>query len=200
MPTTSSSSDAETVLGEDSPLSPCVWMHTGEGRRQLLEQETAVLSTALQTSAARQAGPGADSGSGLQAPRRELLLSPASQLNVLSQISELADAQPRQLAARPQSPTRQVQRAHVWAPAVETAGRRKNLARPAASAMPKAKKQKKTAAAAAQKQPARSQAERLAADMLDWETCSEGALFVLGADEEEDQWVYEDISDSDFEA
>ncbi|GMF39573.1 unnamed protein product [Phytophthora fragariaefolia] len=100
------------------------------------------------------------------------------------------------------------------------AGEKRSRATPAA-AKPKAKKQKKTP-----KQSAQSQAERLAADMLDWDTCSgkgaesvaamafplrlhleppppmssnasaENELFV---DEEPDDWRYEDISDSDFD-
>ncbi|KAG6952441.1 hypothetical protein JG687_00013003, partial [Phytophthora cactorum] len=133
----------------------------------------------------------------LQNTRRELQLSPASQLNVLSQISELADAQSRQQEARPEAlqPNKPTQRTHMWAPVVETAKRKKNARTAASTTRPKAKKQKTT-----QKKPSHSQAERLAADMVDWETCSEGGLFTVDSSEEEDQWVYDDIIDNDFEA
>lgn len=109
------------------------------------------------------------------APRRELLLSPASQLNVLSQISELADAQSRASAPAPRKPTQR--RAHVWALASDAvAGKKRGPRSTHASAAPKpkAKRQKK-----APKQTTRSQAERLAADMLDWDTCSGEPCFLI---------------------
>ncbi|KAE8916000.1 hypothetical protein PF010_g13246 [Phytophthora fragariae] len=173
-----SDSDAETVLGEDSPLSPCLWTQPAV----VYEAET------RQATAAERAPSSAEPRFASHAPSRELLLSPASQLNVLSQISELADAQSRQSA--PALPlARPIQRrAHVWAPALDSATGKRSSRSTAAAAKPKAKKK--------QKQSTRSQAERLAADMLDWETCSEGDLFIGG---EVGDWSYEDISDSDFD-
>ncbi|KAG2808633.1 hypothetical protein PC116_g20975 [Phytophthora cactorum] len=194
----SSSSDAETVLGEDSPLSPCVWIHsaTVEEWRQSPVQETAEISSEACSAQASEPRQG-ETDFRLQNTRRELQLSPASQLNVLSQISELADAQSRQQEARPEAlqPNKPTQRTHMWAPVVETAKRKKNARTAASTTRPKAKKQKTT-----QKKPSHSQAERLAADMVDWETCSEGGLFTVDSSEEEDQWVYDDIIDNDFEA
>ncbi|KAF1794675.1 SS18 family [Phytophthora cactorum] len=193
----SSSSDAETVLGEDSPLSPCVWIHsaTVEEWRQSPVQETAEISSEACSAQASEPRQG-ETDFRLQNTRRELQLSPASQLNVLSQISELADAQSRQQEARPEAlqPNKPTQRTHMWAPVVETAKRKKNARTAASTTRPKAKKQKTT-----QKKPSHSQAERLAADMVDWETCSEGGLFTVDSSEE-DQWVYDDIIDNDFEA
>ncbi|KAF1775946.1 SS18 family [Phytophthora cactorum] len=191
----SSSSDAETVLGEDSPLSPCVWIHsaTVEEWRQSPVQETAEISSEACSAQASEPRQG-ETDFRLQNTRRELQLSPASQLNVLSQISELADAQSRQQEARPEAlqPNKPTQRTHMWAPVVETAKRKKNARTAASTTRPKAKKQKTT-----QKKPSHSQAERLAADMVDWET---GGLFTVDSSEEEDQWVYDDIIDNDFEA
>ncbi|ETI45884.1 hypothetical protein F441_09593 [Phytophthora nicotianae CJ01A1] len=184
-------SDAETVLDEDSPLSPCIWAYSAavEEQRQSETAETSSAVCAAQVSAPRQN----ETDSRLQNTHRELQLSPASQLNVLSQISELADAQSRQQEAGPESlrPIQQAQRAHVWAPAIETAKKKKN-ARTTSTTKPK--KQKTT-----QKKTSCSLVERLAVDMLDWETCSEGDLLMVDIDAEEDQWVYDDISDSDFD-
>ncbi|KAL3656411.1 hypothetical protein V7S43_018714 [Phytophthora oleae] len=178
MPT--SDSDVETVLGEDSPLSPCIWTALEREERDVVKE----------TEQSEAPAPQQDSREAPVAPPplRGLLLSPASQLNVLSQISELADAQSRQDAPRQSlGPRTQV---HVWAPSSEKTKRKENT-RPSNS-RPKAKKQKTTR----QKQPPTSQTKRLAEDMVDWETCSEGDLF----NSDEDQWVYEDISDSDFDA
>jgi hypothetical protein len=160
------------------------------------------------------------SGLSAQDPRRELLLSPASQLNVLSQISELADVQSRQSAVRSAvaRPVRPTQRAHAWAPAADK--RKSDATTAAVSTAARRKKKKKT-----QKTPPQSQAERLAVDMLDWATCSgksdsttrrshccftvdliltrllssEGELFEADTDDTQSDWVYEDISDTDFE-
>ncbi|KAH7484129.1 hypothetical protein KRP22_005310 [Phytophthora ramorum] len=185
------SSDAETVLGdeEDSSLSPCVWTAAVHARERHTAEEDA---GAAEPCALQASTPASSRGrSALRPSRTELRLSPASQLNVLSQISELADVQAGQsTTAAASRPSRQAQRAHVWSSTSGTAKRKLNTC-PKAPPKPNAKKQKK-------KQPARSQAERLAADMADWETCSEGELFAVEGDA--DEWVYEDISDSDFEA
>ncbi|KAG1685977.1 hypothetical protein DVH05_007578 [Phytophthora capsici] len=166
------SSDVETVLDEDSPLSPCVWAALERGGERVAEKETGLAEVpALQQASRADPAP-------VPPPPRELLLSPASQLNVLSQISELADAQSRQDA-----PRRPRVQAHAWAPSTIKTKRNDDTQ----SSTSKPKRQK----TARQKQPAK----KLAADMLDWETCSEGDLF----NSDEGQWVYEDISDSDFD-
>ncbi|KAJ8566499.1 hypothetical protein ON010_g6626 [Phytophthora cinnamomi] len=208
----SSSSDAETVLGEeDSPLSPCLWTQPAAAREADTQQETTQETAPSSSSGAQSSAPLAEPRSASHAPRRRLLLSPASQLDVLSQISELADAQ----AARQSVPAKPIQRrAHVWALAPGAATGKRNSRPAAASDKSKAKRKKK-----APMQPTRSQIERLAADMLGWDTCSGktdvslsrylgGCLalaLTVGAEEdlfladEHDDWRYEDISDSDFE-
>uniref|UniRef100_A0AAV1VAN5 Uncharacterized protein n=1 Tax=Peronospora matthiolae TaxID=2874970 RepID=A0AAV1VAN5_9STRA len=197
-------SDVETVFNEDSPLSPCVWTYpvveatsevapTGAKDKVAEEEEdeeegplAAKLNAAAPTRLFQNKPSRLDRKQHL--PRHELQLSPGSQLDVLAQISELADAQSRPSVATSR-PTRQMQRASIWGTGTQTAKRSS-----AAASRIAAKRQKH-----APKQSARSQAERLTADMLDWETCSEGELFALDEEEEADLWVYEDILDSDFE-
>ncbi|KAI9987383.1 hypothetical protein PInf_023398 [Phytophthora infestans] len=197
MPSTTSS-DSETVLGdEDSLLSPCIWIHsaTMEDRRQPLMQQTVEISN--EACSGQGSAQGSDTSFCLQNTRRELRLSPTSQLNVLSQISELADAQSKQHDARSAAsrPIRHAQRTHMWSP-IMAVGKGKKRTRTAVSTTKmKAKKMKTT-----QKKPSRSQAERLAEDMQGWETCSEGEWLAVDTDEEVDQWVFDAISDSDFEA
>lgn len=116
-----------------------------------------------------------------------------SQLNVLSQISEMADRQ-AQLAATPasvassaartdnasKSEARQqpakISRQHAWAPALKTGKkrlRRESVASPPAQQTEKATKKKasgRSKKAAAQQQNQLS--VEIAKDMVDWEICS----------------------------
>ncbi|CEG35813.1 uncharacterized protein PHALS_00143 [Plasmopara halstedii] len=160
------SSDAETVLGEDSPLSPCMWeysSHSEDG--QQLVGRTKMAPCSSQIPASR------NGDSPIQGnTRRELQLSPASQLDVLSHISELADAHSRQTSL---DPIRHAQ----WVSAKKV--KRQNIGTV---------------------RPLHSQAERLRNDMMDWETCSEGDLLMVDSEDEEKHWVYFDISDSDYDA
>ncbi|CAI5718463.1 unnamed protein product [Hyaloperonospora brassicae] len=197
-------SDAETVCTGDSPLSPCMWTHPVAAQVAAAEVAAAAVSDKeeedvplVAKSEPAATAPLFRSNSrrfdrSQRLPRHELQLSPASQLDVLAQISELADAQSRQSIAT-DIPTRQPKRSSVWGPAMQTA-KRTTTARLTVPSRTSTKRQKHVP-----KQSARSQAERLAADMLDWETCSEGELFALDGEDEDDLWVYEDIVDSDFE-
>ncbi|UIZ29556.1 hypothetical protein KXD40_002848 [Peronospora effusa] len=160
--TMTNTSDAETVFEDDSPLSPCLWT-----LNQVVENQH-------------------------QRTHHELQLSPASQLNVLSHISELADAPSRQTGIVSRLGTQQTQRSNVWGAAIQTA-KRKETSRPVRSSRARSKRHKND------QKPMQSQADRLATDMLDWETCSEGDLFTFEDKMEEDQWIYEEIDDSELE-
>ncbi|KAL7694416.1 hypothetical protein Plhal304r1_c001g0000041 [Plasmopara halstedii] len=182
------SSDAETVLGEDSPLSPCMWeysSHSEDG--QQLVGRTKMAPCSSQIPASR------NGDSPIQGnTRRELQLSPASQLDVLSHISELADAHSRQTSL---DPIRHAQCTHVWAPAINTTKRKMSATNITGVSAKKVKRQNIGTV-----RPLHSQAERLRNDMMDWETCSEGDLLMVDSEDEEKHWVYFDISDSDYDA
>ncbi|CAH0476070.1 unnamed protein product [Peronospora belbahrii] len=83
---------------------------------------------------------------------------------------------------------------HVISQITLQTAKRKRTFQPAATAtMQKRHKQTETSM--------QSETEQLAADMLDWETCSEGDLFTMDAGGmETDEWIYEEINDSDFES
>lgn len=180
-----SGSDAETMLDEDSPLSPCIWLHS----RQVEIQHQPLEEMSMMCSSQNSASWHGDSLA--QDSRSELLLSPASQLNVLSKISELAQSRQSPTNSKP---VRRAQRAHVWAPAITTAKRKNDASDVISNTREPAKRQRVMT-----RKSLRSQAARLTEDMVDWDTCSEEDLVMVDTDEEKNRWVYDDISDSDFD-
>lgn len=84
----------------------------------------------------------------------------------------------------------------MWAPANKVLEEKKNLTDDATAIRSKAAKHRKNP----QDRVLGSRAERLKVDVLDWDTCSEGDLLIADADDEEDWWIYYDISDSEFDS
>ncbi|KAF1330364.1 hypothetical protein FI667_g5095, partial [Globisporangium splendens] len=161
----------------------------------------------------------------LPAKPRALVLSPMSQLNVLSQISEMADLQATTPTPKPKISNQQdasSEQPHIWAPALKLNNKKRQvdstaISKPSLSAKTPRRKTPRLA-------PPHSEA--LLKDMLDWETCSGNELIVLSKkdsalsicsnlcfrlcdaeedlfgdsdEEEQERWTFEDISDSDFE-
>ncbi|CAI5723110.1 unnamed protein product [Peronospora destructor] len=182
-------SDVETVCDNDSPLSPCLWTpnEVVDNQRQtsVPEPTKGKYPEDLNVSSRFDYH--------LPTQQHELQLSPASQLNVLSHISELADASSRQTDVMSRLLPQETQRSNVWGAALQTAKRKETL-RSVVTSRSRSKRHKNE-----DQKPMQSQAARLATDMLDWETCSEGDLFTLEEEMEEDQWNYQEIYDSEFE-
>ncbi|CAI5744917.1 unnamed protein product [Peronospora destructor] len=107
--------------------------------------------------------------------------------------NDLADASSRQTDVMSKLLPQETQRSNVWGAALQTAKRKETL-RPIVTTRLRSKRHKNE-----DQKSMQSQAARLATDMLDWETCSEGDLFTLEDEMEEDQWNYQEIYDSEFE-
>ncbi|TMW58696.1 hypothetical protein Poli38472_010255 [Pythium oligandrum] len=159
-------SDAETTIDDgDGPLSPCLW----DGIEVFVE--------------ATQASPPKPSHT------PELTLSPESQLNVLSQISQLAELRAKE-AQQTATVVSQMQPRppHVWASA-QVSNRETNE---------KTKKQKLSTGLPKLTSTKRGNiSARLVADMADWESCDETVFAVIDEDDMQ-SWQWADLSDSDF--